>query len=1606
MILINKRYEIIRFLGSGNYGLTYLVYDKKNRNEIALKISDINASSKKVVSQLIQQFYILKQINNPFIIRPYVLEKIFNIDNSPFERDIWFYTMPYISNSVSIDLYLKENIDKPEKIFSLCSKLIYAINFLHNFDISHNDIQKQNVLINEYGNPVLLDIFPVRISSHQYYEDNKQLFKLIKESLLDVRQEIPEIIDDFFNYSFENQYDYNLMKKWLYEKANIRNQHLYFFNNDKITSVSFLNLQKDFEKIKEKLSSKNIILWEDSDSFDSLKDNFHAFLKVKVQNVVFIKTIEDFFEYLSFKSGQNITNISEAEIYLKSSFFQDSLYLLFDNYLHLTQKEKNFYLNLSNYYREKIYLIRFELFENEKDKDWLYHRIYLDDNRISSALNVAFNWYRFDFSQLGFNFSVSTLFNFLLFIKSNQNYIKANDNQILLTKKQIDNLKENYFNYIFEKYKLSELTEEENLGIIIFLTFSKPVPTKILYSIEKFKIKKSVYLSLLNKNILKYHKATDSLGINENIISEMLRKKLIKRNKTKYLDFQNYLYENWGSSIDDKKNYIKNLKLLKSEKLLEEVLLFYKNFSIFTYYPDYSEVYDLIFNFKIEEGNKEYCEYFKQYFYYSLATLDLKKLKKLQVTIKNISICNNEEEELKNIFDILISLVIAGISYNLDEVDRCILMTKNFIENPFVSLIVFYTYSNLLNWEKEAKEYYKYVVDNLDKYNNLEYFFFLYGLAALKKIEEKDKSFENYASLMSILYNDSKEEKNWIFYLKASHNLAVYYSSLDTEEGLEKSIELTKESILYNEKFKIYSTLLISYSNLLSEYLRKHRNHPEAIYYLQKLEKFADEAFSKNSIEEEQYLFSNVKALSYYLENWELSKARNNIKKIEKLITNPSKYPIYYEFLSHKGIYLLRIGKTKESLEILNLMESILDNKLYIEYVNFYFYLGFEIFLYTNDLNLLSKIEKKLLEIDINRIEYSIFDHDLFYLYNFIIFNNKIKKSLKEQILGKDYKFNGDQTIAPYYKIYEYYEKLGKFEVTQDLNKELDDIASNSRYVGDIFYSFLDNFISYLISNQKEFLLNALLNCKLIYSKLSEKERKIFKSMPIVSKFQKINNSFLYYLSHDKSFNSFIEKSSENIKVTFEIINKFLERFKNTLEENIEDMFNLMLKFLIHYGYCTYAGIYKIDETYSIKIVKSIEKNGYKRFSQEYYERCLKIFLTQSSPFIIKTLSYDGLKPHIFIAIPILDYSNRIIRKESSRAYKLDEYSYFLIFETQKIINPFWSVNGEFATFLENIISFLNNQYLLVQENMYDPLTKVLVRNNFLNKLKNALSKVKFGTILFIDIDNFKLINDIYSHDFGDKVLNKVAGIIKSSVRKVDIVGRYGGEEFLVFIPLISEEDAITIAERIRTNVMNENILTGQKITVTIGLSNYPKDSIFSDILISKAEVANRYGKLTGKNRIVIFNNQISLESYSNKYINGLIVRDPIKTSENAKILIELLQLAAYDKNNFEVRLEKGFELIQKTIYFDYYIVMHKKKIIISNEEKIFDELVNKINKLSSSGLIMINGSIFNYCVANYKDFYFCIGNFKNSQYLQEQSTLFQLYCNTFLLNESHPSNI
>ena len=129
---------------------------------------------------------------------------------------------------------------------------------------------------------------------------------------------------------------------------------------------------------------------------------------------------------------------------------------------------------------------------------------------------------------------------------------------------------------------------------------------------------------------------------------------------------------------------------------------------------------------------------------------------------------------------------------------------------------------------------------------------------------------------------------------------------------------------------------------------------------------------------------------------------------------------------------------------------------------------------------------------------------------------------------------------------------------------------------------------------------------------------------------------------------------------------------------------------------------------------------------------------------------------------------------------------------------------------------------------------------------------------LMLDIDNFKSINDKFGHPSGDVILVTLAKIVRQSVRRVDIVGRLGGEEFLVIMPHTSRDMAFQIAERIRQAVQRWPFKAGDTmipVTVSIGLACYPAPGVDDKSTLMKAADDALYeAKRTGKNRTVAAN--------------------------------------------------------------------------------------------------------------------------------------------------------
>ncbi|MCX7771274.1 MAG: diguanylate cyclase [Proteobacteria bacterium] len=167
---------------------------------------------------------------------------------------------------------------------------------------------------------------------------------------------------------------------------------------------------------------------------------------------------------------------------------------------------------------------------------------------------------------------------------------------------------------------------------------------------------------------------------------------------------------------------------------------------------------------------------------------------------------------------------------------------------------------------------------------------------------------------------------------------------------------------------------------------------------------------------------------------------------------------------------------------------------------------------------------------------------------------------------------------------------------------------------------------------------------------------------------------------------------------------------------------------------------------------------------------------------------------------------------------------------------------------------------MLAQETITDPLTGTYNKKFLYETAQREIAHFqRYGrkfSIIFIDIDDFKKINDKFGHLSGDMVLKTLTEKLKSCLRKSDFVCRFGGEEFVIFLHGADTEKALTIAERIRQEIENEKIKTydGQYISTTVSMGIATVDETTKDIqeLLDKADMAMYRAKTTGKNRVCL----------------------------------------------------------------------------------------------------------------------------------------------------------
>jgi two-component system cell cycle response regulator len=160
-----------------------------------------------------------------------------------------------------------------------------------------------------------------------------------------------------------------------------------------------------------------------------------------------------------------------------------------------------------------------------------------------------------------------------------------------------------------------------------------------------------------------------------------------------------------------------------------------------------------------------------------------------------------------------------------------------------------------------------------------------------------------------------------------------------------------------------------------------------------------------------------------------------------------------------------------------------------------------------------------------------------------------------------------------------------------------------------------------------------------------------------------------------------------------------------------------------------------------------------------------------------------------------------------------------------------------------------------------DPLTRVLNRRALLDRLNAEVDRAKRYdsglTMLLLDVDYFKQINDTAGHLAGDSVLRQLGALLEDAMRKVDVVARYGGEEFVAILPETSAEGGIAFAERLRERIEAQEFDVGSStpvhLTVSIGIATFPSARVDStEDLFARADEALYRAKSAGRNQVCI----------------------------------------------------------------------------------------------------------------------------------------------------------
>lgn len=326
--------------------------------------------------------------------------------------------------------------------------------------------------------------------------------------------------------------------------------------------------------------------------------------------------------------------------------------------------------------------------------------------------------------------------------------------------------------------------------------------------------------------------------------------------------------------------------------------------------------------------------------------------------------------------------------------------------------------------------------------------------------------------------------------------------------------------------------------------------------------------------------------------------------------------------------------------------------------------------------------------------------------------------------------------------------------------------------------------------------------------------------------------------------NARLHEQANTVIQELRFINDLTKRINQSLR--LRDVFHDSTFELIRVfraDFCMLLQLESDEDSFEVVSSNRAEMNGVKISGTSGlfgYIRSIRepIFISDSEEHAVEHVHFfEQLRLRSIIAVPLFGGGEMV-----GIVVVADKKSHFFSYDNYKLLQMLASHLG-----LAIANATLHAQVKRLADK--DQVTGLFARHYLDQQINRQLKNDFCGSLIVMDIDLFKHINDTYGHQIGDDILRQVADIIRSSIREADIAARWGGEEFAAYLPQLNAAQTMKVAERIRMRVLKE---TEPRVTVSCGIADWSwkHDKISVEALFYQADMALYDAKNTGRNQV------------------------------------------------------------------------------------------------------------------------------------------------------------